>query len=84
MTHAPSRRDTTGEPHFYVMFKKEHFTDNVSDKRDRMVLISFHVPQTYLEALDELVRLGVYPSRSEAVRAALRELLARYKLDGET
>ncbi|MEM3996159.1 MAG: ribbon-helix-helix domain-containing protein [Pyrobaculum sp.] len=56
----------------------------MSDKRDRMVLISFHVPQTYLEALDELVRLGVCPSRSEAVRAALRELLARYKLDGET
>ncbi|MEZ0318622.1 MAG: ribbon-helix-helix domain-containing protein [Pyrobaculum sp.] len=56
----------------------------MNDKRDRMALISFHVPQTYLEALDELVRLGIYPSRSEAVRAALRELLAKYKLDGET
>lgn len=84
MIHAPYKKDTTGGPCFYVTFKKERFMDNVNDKRDRMALISFHVPQTYLEALDELVRLGIYPSRSEAVRAALRELLAKYKLDGET
>jgi len=54
----------------------------VSKERKRMVLISFHVPQSYVEMLDELVKLGLYPSRSEAIRAALRELLNKYKLDG--
>jgi Predicted transcriptional regulators containing the CopG/Arc/MetJ DNA-binding domain len=51
-------------------------------KKMKMVLISFHVPQAYVEALDELVKLGKYPSRSEAIRAALREMLNKYKLDG--
>jgi hypothetical protein len=36
-----------------------------------------HVPREMLEALDELVRRGVYRSRSEAVRAAVRELLEK-------
>ncbi len=54
----------------------------MSKERERMVLISFHVPQSYVEVLDELVKLGLYPSRSEAIRAALRELLNKYKLDG--
>ncbi|MCU7788350.1 ribbon-helix-helix domain-containing protein [Pyrobaculum sp. 3827-6] len=50
--------------------------------KEKMILISFHIPQPYLEALDELVKAGAYPSRSEAIRSALRELPARYKLDG--
>jgi len=54
----------------------------VSKEREKMVLISFHVPRSYVEVLDELVRMGVYPSRSEAIRAALRELLGKYKPDG--
>jgi Predicted transcriptional regulators containing the CopG/Arc/MetJ DNA-binding domain len=54
----------------------------VSKEREKMVLISFHVPRSNVEVIDELVRLGLYPSRSEAIRAALRELLSKYKLDG--
>lgn len=50
--------------------------------REKMILVSFHLPQSYLEALDELLKAGAYPSRSEAIRPALRELLARYRLDG--
>jgi len=52
----------------------------VSEKKEKekMVLISFHVPQAYVEMLDELVKSGVFPNRSEAVRAALRELLSKY------
>jgi metal-responsive CopG/Arc/MetJ family transcriptional regulator len=53
--------------------------DRVSRKRERMVLVSFHVPQTYIDTINELVRRGVYPSRSEAVRAAIRELLGKYR-----
>jgi antitoxin ParD1/3/4 len=40
-------------------------------------LISFKAPDTYLEGLDELVRGGVYSSRSEAIRTAIRDLLKR-------
>lgn len=35
------------------------------------------MPETYLEGLDELVKLGRYSSRSEAIRVAVRELLKR-------
>lgn len=51
----------------------------MSRKRERMVLVSFHAPQTYIDMVNELVRRGVYPSRSEAVRAAIRELLSKYR-----
>ncbi len=50
--------------------------------KEKMVLISFHLPKSYVDVIDELVRRGVYPSRSEAIRAALRELVNKYKLDG--
>jgi Arc/MetJ-type ribon-helix-helix transcriptional regulator len=40
-------------------------------------LISFKAPNTYLDELDELVRGGVYSSRSEAIRTAIRDLLKR-------
>ena len=42
-----------------------------------MKLISFKAPTTYLEGLDELVCAGVYSSRSEAIRIAIRDLLKR-------
>jgi Arc/MetJ-type ribon-helix-helix transcriptional regulator len=42
-----------------------------------MVLISVHLPKQTLEELDELVRQGVFPSRSEAIRIAIRDLLYR-------
>ncbi|MEA2070212.1 MAG: ribbon-helix-helix domain-containing protein [Asgard group archaeon] len=40
-----------------------------------MNLISVKIPENFLEGLDDLVRLGVYPSRSEAIRVAIRDLL---------
>jgi len=46
-----------------------------SKSQDRMTLISVHVPRKMLEELDELVRRGIFPNRSEAIRAALRDLL---------
>ena len=44
-----------------------------------MVLISVHVPQQMLKELDELVMRGIFPSRNEAVRAAIRDLLLLYR-----
>jgi Arc/MetJ-type ribon-helix-helix transcriptional regulator len=40
-------------------------------------LITFLVPEAYLEGLDRLVELGRFQSRSEAVRFAVREMIKR-------
>lgn len=72
----------TGAPIYSAMYKKPWLRIAVDRQKERMVLISFHAPQSYVETLDELVRMGVFPTRSEAIRAALRELLSKYKLDG--
>ena len=42
-----------------------------------MRLVTVKMPETYLEGLDELVRMGRYSSRSEVIRVAVRELLKR-------
>lgn len=42
-----------------------------------MRLVTVKMPETYVEGLDELVRLGKYTNRSEAIRIAIRELLKR-------
>jgi len=45
--------------------------------KEPMILISVHVPKQMLEELDELVKKGVFPSRSEAIRIAIRDLILR-------
>jgi Arc/MetJ-type ribon-helix-helix transcriptional regulator len=40
-------------------------------------LVTFLVPEAYLEGLDRLVELGRFHSRSEAVRFAVREMIKR-------
>jgi Arc/MetJ-type ribon-helix-helix transcriptional regulator len=42
-----------------------------------MELVSFHIQKQALEEIDELVKQGVFPSRSEAIRYAIRKLLAK-------
>jgi len=46
-------------------------------KGDAMKLVSMHIQKQALEEIDELVRQGVFPSRSEAIRYAIRKLLAK-------
>ena len=38
-------------------------------------LITLYLPESYLRALDELVEERYYPSRAEAIRVAIRDLL---------
>jgi Arc/MetJ-type ribon-helix-helix transcriptional regulator len=57
--------------------------ENKKEKREKMVLISLHVPKYYVEVIDDLVRQGVYPSRSEAIRDAIRQLLERHFYEAE-
>jgi Arc/MetJ-type ribon-helix-helix transcriptional regulator len=40
-------------------------------------LVTVLLPEAYLEGLDDLVRMNMYPSRSAAIRAAVRDLLKR-------
>lgn len=42
-----------------------------------MKIITVKIPEIYVELIDELVRLGIYPSRSEAIRVAIRDFLRR-------
>ncbi len=46
-------------------------------KGERMQLVSVHIPKKMLEELDRLVMRGMYPSRNEAIRIAIRDLLSR-------
>ncbi|MFX0019349.1 MAG: ribbon-helix-helix domain-containing protein [Promethearchaeota archaeon] len=40
-----------------------------------MKIITINLPEKYLAAIKTLNDLGVYPSRSEAIRTALRDFL---------
>ncbi len=42
-----------------------------------MKIVTVKMPEIYVEALDQLVRMGRYSSRSEAIRVAVRDLLRR-------
>lgn len=42
-----------------------------------MRIVTVKMPETYIEAIDELIRMGRYSSRSEVIRSAIRELLKR-------
>lgn len=40
-----------------------------------MKLITIHLPEKYIDKLEELVMRDLYPNRSEAIRMAVRDLL---------
>ncbi|MEA2090205.1 MAG: ribbon-helix-helix domain-containing protein [Thermoproteota archaeon] len=42
-----------------------------------MKLVTVLLPEAFLEGLDELVRMNMYPSRSAAIRSAVRDLLSK-------
>jgi len=40
-----------------------------------MKLVSVKVPEALIDGLKKLVEIGIYPSRSAAIRVAIRDLL---------
>jgi len=42
-----------------------------------MKQITLKVPEHYLDAIDDLVREGFYPTRAEAIRLAIRDLIVK-------
>ena len=49
----------------------------MAKRSNRMPVVSVKMADTLIEGLDELVKAGLYRSRSEAMRAAVRDLLRR-------
>jgi putative addiction module CopG family antidote len=45
-----------------------------------MAVISFHLPPELLRIMDRLVEEGRYPSRSEIIREAIRQMLDKWRL----
>jgi metal-responsive CopG/Arc/MetJ family transcriptional regulator len=43
-----------------------------------MRIVSVKMPEVYVRILDEMVRSGLYASRGEAVRTAVRSLIREY------
>jgi Arc/MetJ-type ribon-helix-helix transcriptional regulator len=46
-----------------------------AEEERKMVVVCVHVPKWVVDRLDELVKQGEFPSRSEAVREAIKEFL---------
>ena len=51
---------------------------------DFMKLVTVKLPEALIEGLDELVKSTMYPSRSSAIRAAVRDMLKRELWRAET
>jgi len=45
----------------------------------KLKLISVHLPESFINGLDQLVKKKQFPSRSEAIRVAIRELIRKYR-----
>ncbi|RLG76917.1 MAG: hypothetical protein DRO12_03545 [Thermoprotei archaeon] len=59
--------------------KKEERRRKEEKKKNKSILklVSVHLPERYIEYLERLVKMGIYPSRSEAIRVAVRDLIRR-------
>jgi len=46
-------------------------------RNKKLRVISIHLPESYISGLNALVERGLYPTRSEAIRTAVRDLLKK-------
>jgi len=42
-----------------------------------MRVVTTHLPESYIEALDKLVKARIYHNRAQAIRSAVRDLIIR-------
>jgi Arc/MetJ-type ribon-helix-helix transcriptional regulator len=45
-----------------------------------MKMVTLKMPEAYIEAIDQLVKKGIFSNRSEAIRFAVRKFLDQYKV----
>ena len=55
--------------------EKMNFISAEDFRRKYVKLITLHLPEPYIKALDRLVKEKYYPNRAEAIRVAVRDLL---------
>ena len=46
-----------------------------------MERVTLRIPKQQIDAVEQMVETGQYPNRSEAIRAAVREMLAEEQSD---
>jgi Arc/MetJ-type ribon-helix-helix transcriptional regulator len=46
-----------------------------------MERVTLRIPKQQIDAVEQMVETGEYPNRSEAIRAAVREMLAEEQSD---
>jgi len=49
--------------------------DKLKKKRTKMVNITINIPEIYDENIQKLIKMHIVPSRSEAIRNAVRDFL---------
>jgi len=47
--------------------------------REKIAIISFHLPSEWLKTMDELIREGRYPNRSVIIREAINQMLDKWR-----
>lgn len=64
---------------FSAQRKHEKLSKGINEqktkKKGNMKVVTVWIPRTEVEKLDELVKRGFYPSRNEAIRFAVHDLL---------
>ncbi len=53
----------------------------VTKERLPMERVTLRIPKQQIEEVEQMVELGEYPNRSEAIRAAVREMLAEERME---
>jgi len=68
-------------PYAHRIGGKESYDDFIDTDgnlgRRVLKLVTVKLPEAILEGLDELVKAGMYQSRSAAIRAAVRDMLKK-------
>ena len=52
-------------------------TETLEKVEIQLKLVTFLLPEAFMKSLDELIDEGLFPTRSAAIRFAVRELLRR-------
>lgn len=60
----------------FVYYEFHIFTSEIKGREELPLKITtINIPDVYLDCIEVLVNMGFYPSRSEAVRVALKQFL---------
>lgn len=67
-----------GKEYICITYSYNHLRSCAGLKKEvmeKLKVVTVHLPEPYLQAIDELVRRRLYPNRAEAIRMALRDFI---------